>query len=98
MNKRIKQLKSQALKECLDKSDNLVQGETITLREFHDIVDDRFAELLEKEFEAKHFSAGYIEGRSDGIKETARRCARMADCEKNRNPGAFILEQFGIEE
>ena len=46
MNNRIKQLKDQALKECLDKSDNLVQGDTITLREFHNLVEDRFAELV----------------------------------------------------
>ena len=49
MNKKIKKLKEQALKECLDKSDNLVQGETITLREFHNLVEDRFAELVIRE-------------------------------------------------
>ena len=27
-----------------------------------------------------------------------RKCARMADCERNREPGKFILEQFGVEE
>ena len=37
----------------------------------------KFAELLEKEFEAKHFSAGYIQGHSDGIKETARECMKL---------------------
>lgn len=101
MNEIIKELKSQALKECLDKSDGLVQGETITLREFHDIVDDRFAELLEKEFEAKHFSAGYIEGRSDGIKETARECARLVDhviMEDGTRRSDFIRKHFGVEE
>lgn len=49
MNNRIKELKSQALKECLDKSDGLVQGETITLREFHDSVEQRFVELIVRE-------------------------------------------------
>jgi len=46
MNERIQRLKDQALKECLDKSDSLVQGETITLREFHNIVEDKFVNLL----------------------------------------------------
>lgn len=26
-----------------------------------------------------------------------RKCARMADCERNRDPGKFILEHFGVE-
>jgi len=38
---------------------------------------DKFAELLEKEFEAKHFSAGYIAGRSDGTIETVKECAEQ---------------------
>ena len=37
----------------------------------------KFAELLEKEFEAKHFSAGYIAGRSDGTIETVKECAEQ---------------------
>jgi wobble nucleotide-excising tRNase len=39
---------------------------------------EKFAELLEKEFEAKHFSAGYIQGRSDGIMETVLECIDIA--------------------
>ena len=38
---------------------------------------EKFAELLEKEFEAKHFSAGYIAGRSDGTIETVKECAEQ---------------------
>lgn len=49
MNELIKQLKTQALQEIADKSDNLVEGETITLREFHDLVETRFVELIANE-------------------------------------------------
>jgi len=38
---------------------------------------EKFAELLEKEFEAKYFSAGYIAGRSDGTIETVKECAEQ---------------------
>jgi len=40
---------------------------------------EKFAELLEKEFEAKHFSAGYIAGRSDGTIETVRECISICN-------------------
>ena len=40
---------------------------------------EKFAELLEREFESKHYSAGYIQGRSDGTMETARECVQLAD-------------------
>ena len=46
MNKRMKELKDQALQECLDISDSLTESETITLREFHNAVEDRFVELI----------------------------------------------------
>jgi hypothetical protein len=39
----------------------------------------KFAELLEKEFEAKHFSEGYLQGQSDGIKQTVVECIQLAD-------------------
>ena len=35
---------------------------------------EKFAELLEKEFEPKYFSAGYIAGVSDGTVDTVREC------------------------
>ena len=40
---------------------------------------EKFAELLEKEFEAKHFSAGYIAGRSDGTIETVQECINICN-------------------
>jgi len=46
---------------------------------------EKFAELLEKEFEAKHFSAGYIAGRSDGTIETVKECISITDDLVNRN-------------
>ena len=40
---------------------------------------EKFAELLEKEFEAKYFSAGYIQGRSDGTIETVQECINICN-------------------
>ena len=62
---------------------------------------EKFAELLEKEFEAKHFSAGYIAGKSDGIIETVRECAEVANRKINdpfHLPGTIIKQHFGVEE
>jgi hypothetical protein len=44
---------------------------------------EKFAELLEKDFEAKYFSAGYIQGRSDGTIETVKEC--LQKCEQIRS-------------
>lgn len=49
MNDKIKELKSQALKECVDQSDSINESETLTLREFHAAVEQRFVELIIKE-------------------------------------------------
>ena len=74
---------------------------------------EKFAELLEKEFEAKHLSAGYIDGRSDGIKETAQECLMickshkiqstddvwyLAHNETINNISENIEKYFGVEE
>lgn len=65
----------------------------------------KFAELLDKEFEAKYFSAGYIQGRSDGVLETARECIDIAqeyDAPKMSGPGMIIASRiethFGVED
>ena len=67
MNERIKQLAEQA---GYDWSWN-------TQVDFGHKEMEKFAELLEKEFEAKHFGAGYIAGRSDGTIETVKECAEQ---------------------
>ena len=66
---------------------------------------EKFAELLEKEIEAKHFSAGYIAGRSDGIIEIVQKCVEIAseyDAPKMSGPGMIIAgrieSHFGVEE
>ena len=66
---------------------------------------EKFVELLEKEIEAKHFSAGYIAGRSDGIIEIVQKCVEIAseyDAPKMSGPGMIIAGRiethFGIEE
>lgn len=88
MNERIKELMQQA-------------GTDTSGRWMSDRNVEKFAELLEKEFEAKHFSAGYIQGRSDGTIETVRECARLIQARDMRNePIAhiYLLKTFGIEE
>lgn len=67
---------------------------------------EKFAELLEKEFEAKYFSAGYIQGRSDGTIETVRECIDIAeqdychswDQEWRKELSDSIKQHFGVEE
>ena len=66
MNERIKQLAEQAG----------LLGPGSRVGNAHEAT-EKFAELLEKEFEAKHFSAGYIAGRSDGTIETVKECAEQ---------------------
>ena len=39
----------------------------------------KFADLLEKDIEARHFSAGYIAGQSDGIKDAVKQCLFLCD-------------------
>ena len=62
---------------------------------------ERFAQLLERDIEARHFSAGYISGKSDGITETVKQClflcdqvtfAGADDCMNN------IRDHFGVDE
>jgi hypothetical protein len=65
--------------------------------------EEKFAELLEKEFEAKHFSAGYIAGQSDGISETVRECGvalspMLRDMVSRGQAFDLIKEHFGVEE
>lgn len=38
-----------------------------------------FADLLEKEFEPKHFSEGYLQGQSDGINQTVQAILSIID-------------------
>ena len=62
---------------------------------------EKFAELLEKEFESNHFSAGYIAGKSDGITETVKQCLFL--CDQVDLVGADdcidqIKDHFGVEE
>ena len=62
---------------------------------------ERFAQLLEKDIEAKHFSAGYIAGQSDGIKETVQQCLFL--CDQVDLAGADdcidnIKDHFGVDQ
>ena len=61
---------------------------------------ERFAELLEKDIEARHFSAGYRAGQSDGITDTVKQCLFL--CDQVDLAGADdcidnIKEHFGVE-
>ena len=62
---------------------------------------ERFAQLLEKDIEARHFSEGYRAGQSDGITETVKQCLFL--CDQVDLAGADdcidrIRDHFGIEE
>lgn len=76
-----------------------------------DIDLEQFAQLLEKELEAKHFSAGYIQGQSDGTIETVQECIELSEQEEERylsmsetdlaysmaNYQALVKQRFGVE-
>lgn len=49
MNEKFKKLKEQALKDCINETDPINESNTITLREFHDFVEQKFAELIVEE-------------------------------------------------
>ena len=59
-------IKPEDIKEYVSKNPTGIAGMSEELT----VMVNHFAELLEKEF----FSAGYIAGKSDGIKETALEC------------------------
>lgn len=63
---------------------------------------NKFAELLENEFEVKHFSAGYTAGRSDGVIETVRECIDWCNAHSSVDGTAqkiteSIKQHFGVE-
>ena len=99
MNERIRQLWDQASGEFCKQNPYATIMLPAPLRE-------KFAELLEKEFEAKYFSAGYIQGRSDGTIETVRECIDIAeqvychswDQEWRKELSDSIKQHFGVEE
>ena len=39
----------------------------------------KFAELLEQDIEARHFSAGYTAGQSDGTMQAVKQCLFLCD-------------------
>ena len=63
--------------------------------------EEKFAKLLEKEFEAKHFSAGYIAGQSDGVYTAVRECAELFPLTSRPLSGGSIQytikQHFGVE-
>ena len=81
MKERIKQLAEHALEnslfETIEPTITVGEGEnkvTIPM-----VFAEKFAELLEKEFEAKHFSEGYLHGQSAGIKDTVQTILGIID-------------------
>jgi hypothetical protein len=93
MNEQIGKLISEAIKAIPDHVDFDLPKEFT----------EKFAELLEKEFEAKHFSAGYIAGQSDGISETVRECGvalspMLRDMVSRGQAFDLIKKHFGVEE
>lgn len=98
MNERIKTLAEQA---GIQLPDSTAYNGHIYTRSI-----EKLAELLEKDIEAKHFSAGYVAGKSDGIKETAEQCLEIVEDEDDGSQDTLavrwamhrIRKQFGVEE
>lgn len=93
MNERIKQLAEQAGIQLPD--DTAYNGHIFTQSI------ERLAQLLEKDAEAKYFSAGYTAGHSDGITETVQQCLVL--CDQVDLAGADdcidnIRQHYGVEE
>ena len=94
MNERIQELFDQARAECFKMGSK--PGITVGYDEL-----EKFAELLEKNIEARNFSAGYIAGQSDGIKDAVKQCLFL--CDQVDLAGAddcidSIKDHFGVEE
>ena len=92
MNERIRELIEQAGIELPD--DSAYNGHI-----YRNSI-ERLAQLLEKDIEAKYFSAGYRAGQSDGIMDTVKQCLYL--CDQVDIVGADecmnkIKENFGIE-
>lgn len=92
MNERIKQLIKQSGIELPDDS-------AFNAHIYRNSL-ERFAQLLEKDIEARHFSAGYRAGQSDGIKDTVKQCLFL--CDQVDLAGADdcidnIKQHFGVE-
>ena len=93
MNKRIRLLAEQAGIELPD--DSAYNGHI-----YRNSI-ERFAQLLEKDIEARHFSEGYRAGQSDGIKDTVKQCLFL--CDQVDLAGADdcidnIRQHFGVDE
>ena len=62
---------------------------------------EKFAQLLEKDTQARHFSEGYTAGQSDGTIQAVKQCLLL--CDQVDLAGAdeciaAIQEHFGIEQ
>jgi hypothetical protein len=93
---------NEKINEIAEQAGFIVGNDKIcTMKQDNTIEFKKFVELLEKEFEAKHFSAGYIAGHSDGIIETVQECIDIISMSKTSeellHPIQEIKQRFGVE-
>ena len=95
MNQRIRELWDQAAKSI-----SSYPNEENTSWETQVNFLDKFAELIEQDAQARHFSAGYTAGQSDGTIQAVKQCLFL--CDQVDLAGAddciaAIQEHFGVE-
>lgn len=96
MNERIRELWDQAAKSAAA----YPSGENTSWETQVNFL-DKFAELIEKDTQARHFSAGYTAGQSDGTIQAVKQCLFL--CDQVDLAGADdcidnIKQHFGVEE
>lgn len=82
MNERIQKLILQAGVSTVGSNGQFTMEEFIAFQE-------KFAELVEKDVEAKHFSAGFTEGQAEGMESARMLVAQSYDLD-------MLKETFGV--
>jgi hypothetical protein len=93
MNDKIKQLHI----EAWDYACNKIPQDTLGQNNHEEYFSEKFAELLEKEFESKYFSLGYLAGKSDSVIDTVRDCAGWIEIQGMVEVAQEMKQRFGIE-
>ena len=90
MNERIKELAEQAEKYA----DANFKGEHFWTQAY----ESKFAELIVRECEAKHFSEGYLCGKRDGRILAIHECSEYLRERGDISRSMDLKEHFGVEE
>ena len=95
MNERIKELAQQAMTATTSK---FSADREWSADEWRDFYDAKFAELIVKECEAKHFSEGYLCGKRDGRILAIHECSEYLRERGDISRSMDLEEHFGVEE